>query len=165
MRLRLGASGASVRTPDFTVRSRAMLSNRSMLESVVIPQLAYRDVAEAVSWLCSVFGFKERLRIGSHRAQLTFPGGGSLVVTEGAPQQNPATGGYACHRVMVRVSDIDSHHRRAAQHGARILSPPKDYPYGERQYSVLDLGGHRWDFSQSIADVEPASWGGELLET
>ena len=142
-----------------------MLSNRSMLESVVIPQLAYRDVSEAASWLCSVFGFKERLRIGNHRAQLSFPGGGSLVVTEGAPQQNPATSGYACHRVMVRVSDIDSHHRHAAQHGARILSPPKDYPYGERQYSVLDLGGHRWDFSQSIADVDPAAWGGELLET
>ena len=53
-----------------------MLSNRSMLKSVVIPQLAYRDVGEAVSWLCSAFGFKERVRIGNHRAQLTFPGGG-----------------------------------------------------------------------------------------
>jgi len=28
---------------------------------------------------------------------------------------------------------------------------------------AVDLGGHRWDFSQSIADVDPASWGGELL--
>jgi uncharacterized glyoxalase superfamily protein PhnB len=142
-----------------------MLSNRSMLESVVIPQLAYRDVGEAVSWLCSVFGFKERVRIGNHRAQLTFPGGGSLVVTEGAPQHSVATGGYACHRVMVRVSDVDSHHRHATQHGVKILSPPKDYPYGERQYSAVDLGGHRWDFSQSIADVDPASWGGEVPET
>ena len=142
-----------------------MLSNRSMLDSVVIPQLAYRDVGEAVSWLCLVFGFKQRVRIGNHRAQLTFPGGGSLVVTEGAPQQNVNTGVYACHRVMVRVSDVDSHHRHSSQHGARILSPPKDYPYGERQYSTVDLGGHRWDFSQSIADVEPASWGGELFDT
>ncbi len=142
-----------------------MFSNRSMLKSVVIPQLAYRDVGEAVSRLWSVFGFKERVRIGNHRAQLTFPGGGSLVVTEGAPQQSVATGGHACHRVMVRVSDVDSHHRHASQHGAKILSPPKDYPYGERQYSAVDLGGHRWDFSQSIADVDPASWGGELPET
>jgi hypothetical protein len=61
---------------------KAMLSNLSMLKSAVIPQLAYRDVGEAVSWLCSVFGFKERVRIGNHRAQLTFPGGGSL---EGHP--------------------------------------------------------------------------------
>jgi len=66
---------------------------------------------------------------------------------------------------MVRVSDVDSHHRRAIEHGAKILSPPKDYPYGERQYSAVDPGGHRWDFSESIADVDPASWGGELLDT
>lgn len=142
-----------------------MLSNRSMLKSVVIPQLAYRDVGEAVSWLCLVFGFKERVRIGNHRAQLTFPGGGSLVVIQGVPEQRFASEGYACHRVMVRVSDVDSHHRRATQHGTKILSPPKDYPYGERQYSAEDLGGHTWDFSQSIADVDPASWGGELHET
>jgi uncharacterized glyoxalase superfamily protein PhnB len=45
----------------------------------------------------------------------------------------------------------------------KILSPPADYPYGERQYSVEDLGGRRWTFSQSIADSDPASWGGELL--
>jgi uncharacterized glyoxalase superfamily protein PhnB len=136
-----------------------------MLQSVVIPQLAYRDVREAVSWLCSVFGFKERVRIGHHRAQLTFPGGGSLVVSQAVPEQNVATEAYACHRVMVRVSDVDSHYQRAIQQGAKILSPPKDYPYGERQYSVEDPGGHRWDFSQTIADIDPASWGGELSET
>lgn len=102
-----------------------MLSNRSMLNSVVIPQLAYHDVAGAVSWLCLVFGFKQRVRIGHHRAQLTFPGGGSLVVTEGASQQDEKTRAYACHRVMVRVSDVDRHHRHSSQHGATILSPPR----------------------------------------
>jgi uncharacterized glyoxalase superfamily protein PhnB len=142
-----------------------MLSNRSMLNSVVIPELTYRDVGEAVSWLCSAFGFNERVRIGNHRAQLTFPGGGSLVVTGGAPKEDVAASGYSCHRVLVRVADIDSHHRHATQHGAKILSSPEDYPYGERQYSALDPGGHRWDFSQSIADVDPGTWGGELLET
>ena len=39
--------------------------------------------------------------------------------------------------------------------------PPTDFPYGERQYSVEDPGGHRWTFSQSIADVDPRTWGGE----
>jgi len=44
--------------------------------------------------------------------------------------------------VMVRVSDINSHHDRAKQHGARILRPPPtDYPYGERQYTAEDSGG------------------------
>jgi len=61
-----------------------VISNRSMLPSVVIPELAYRDVGEAVAWLCAAFGFRERLRIGDHRAQLTVGEGGSLVVTDGA---------------------------------------------------------------------------------
>jgi uncharacterized glyoxalase superfamily protein PhnB len=64
------------------------------------------------------------------------------------------------HLVMVRVPDANSHHERARQHGARILNPPTDYPYGERQYNVQDFAGHRWTFTQSIADVAPEQWGG-----
>ena len=63
----------------------------------------------------------------------------------------------------VRVDDVDAHHAHAAASGARILRPPADYPYGERQYTALDLAGHVWTFSQSIADVDPADWGGELV--
>jgi hypothetical protein len=48
----------------------------------------------------------------------------------------------------------------AREGGARILDPPADYPYGERQYTAEDLSGHRWTFSQSIADVVPEEWGG-----
>jgi uncharacterized glyoxalase superfamily protein PhnB len=44
------------------------------------------------------------------------------------------------------------------------VSPPTDYPYGERQCTVEDLGGHHWTFSQSIADVDPADWGGVLVD-
>jgi hypothetical protein len=56
---------------------------------------------------------------------------------------------------MVRVDDVERHHERAKQGGARILRPPAEYPYGERQYSVEDFAGHQWTFSQSIADVAP----------
>jgi hypothetical protein len=34
------------------------------------------------------------------------------------------------------------------------------YPYGERQYTAEDLAGHRWTFTQAIADVAPEDWGG-----
>jgi uncharacterized glyoxalase superfamily protein PhnB len=32
--------------------------------------------------------------------------------------------------------------------------------YGERQYDAQDFYGHRWDFTETIADVDPGSWGG-----
>jgi len=41
-----------------------------------------------------------------------------------------------------------------------ILAPPTDHPYGERQYNVQDFAGHRWTFTQSLADVAPGQWGG-----
>ncbi len=47
-----------------------ILENRSMPPGSIIPELGYRDLKTAVGWLCNVFGFRERLQIGNHRAQL-----------------------------------------------------------------------------------------------
>lgn len=134
-----------------------MTRNRSMPPAVIIPELPYPNVRQATDWLCRTFGFTERLRIGNHRAQLSF-GEGSLVVT----QKNH--GSDASFSVMVRVDEIDRHYERVKQAGAQIVSAPADYPYGERQYTVEDPGGHRWTFSQTIADVDPKTWGGILFE-
>jgi len=137
-----------------------MNNNRSMPTAVIIPELPYPDVAEAARWLCQTFGFVQRLRIGNHRAQLSF-GAGSIVVTK--RPSRPASGASGCS-VMVRVADVDEHYQKVKQSGATVLQSPADFPYGERQYLVKDPGGHHWTFSQTIADVDPASWGGILYE-
>ena len=136
-----------------------MQRNRSMPPGTFIPELAYDDVSEASAWLCRAFGFSERLRIANHRIQLCF-GDGSMVVIE-----RPTSGGAAehFHSTMVRVDDVDAHHELARRNGARIVRPPETHPYGERQYTAEDPGGHRWTFSQSVADVDPADWGGTLI--
>jgi uncharacterized glyoxalase superfamily protein PhnB len=125
-----------------------------MPSCTVIPVLGYPDVGEAIDWLCQAFGFSLRIRIANHRAQLN-AGDGAIVISG-----ETGAGGKDCHYVMVRVENADSHHQRATQHGARILASPADYPFGERQYTVEDFAGHRWTFSQSIADVDPKDWGG-----
>ena len=132
-----------------------MISNRYVPDAQVIPELPYDDVGEASDWLCGAFGFKERLRIGDHRAQLVFGDGAVIAIERDAGDTSRSS-------VLVRVEDADSHHEQAASQGARILRPPADYPYGERQYTAEDLGGHVWTFSESIADIDPASWGGLL---
>lgn len=91
-------------------------------------------------------------RAGDHRAQLNI-GEGAMAVTK---SETAGSG----ESVMVRVDNVDEHHRLALQHGAKILQPPTDFPYGERQYTVEDLGGHSWTFSQTIADIAPEEWGG-----
>lgn len=136
-----------------------MLVNRSIPSCTVIPVLRYGDVSEAARWLCEAFGFTERLRIADHRIQLNV-GDAAVVVAE--QRGGPVPG--ANHSVMVRVEDANGHCEQARQHGAKILSPPTDYPYGERQYTAEDLGGHQWTFSQSIADVAPEDWGGTPVD-
>lgn len=130
-----------------------------MPDAVMIPVLAYADVSEAVNWLSAAFGFVERLRIGDHRAQMVVPGGGAMVVRD-APSGVDAAA--HAHSTMVRVSDANALFQRAVSHGARVLHPVTDHAYGERQFTVADIGGHSWTFSQSMADVEPETWGGVL---
>ena len=137
-----------------------MRPNRSIPASQVIPELAYPDVGAAADWLCEAFGFTPRLRIADHRIQLTYGSGALVVVAAEAAAGEPAA--LAMHSVLVRVADADAHHARARAAGARISSPPTTYPFGERQYSAFDLFGHRWTFSQSVADVDPRDWGGSL---
>ncbi|MGE0866149.1 MAG: VOC family protein [Vicinamibacterales bacterium] len=138
-----------------------MAINRGMPNSTVIPELAYPDVKVAADWLCRAFGFKPRLLIGGHRAQLSI-GDGAMVVTQRAGVTAPDA--PATHAVMVRVADVDAHHAAAVAAGATVSGPPATFPYGERQYTAVDPGGHRWTFSQSVADIDPASWGGVLID-
>ena len=66
------------------------------------------------------------------------------------------------HSALVRVQAIDAHFLRSREHGARIIRDPEDFPYGERQYTCVDPAGHSWTFSETVRDVDPADWGGEL---
>jgi uncharacterized glyoxalase superfamily protein PhnB len=123
-----------------------------MPASTVIPVLGYEDVGAAIEWLCRTFGFSERWRAGNHRAQLAV-GDGAVALTERSGDAQPAD-------VMVRIEDVEAHHARVRELGAAVLREPADYPYGERQYTVEDPGGHRWTFSQTIGNVAPEDWGG-----
>ncbi len=135
----------------------ALRPNRSMPRSSVIPVLAYPDVSRAADWLCHTFGFVERLRIGDYRVQLVL-GNGAVVIVAGQPPSDPADS------IIVRVEDVDQHCTAAVAAGAQIVMQPTRFPYGERQYTAVDPAGRRWTFSQSVADVDPAQWGGELRE-
>ena len=134
-------------------------SNRSIPTAVTVPVLTVSDVPEAVAWLGEAFGFTERLRIGEgHRSQLEVSGGGAVILAEVRPDTRVPTPGETAHSVLVRVTDAHGHCERARRAGARILMEPTDFEYGERQYASEDPFGHRWTFSETLADVDPADW-------
>ena len=151
-----------------------MVVNRSAAPGPVVPTLIYADVGQAIAWLCETFGFTECFRYGPEGhpvgAQIAV-GKGSVSLSVTRAGQSPAWADYAelrpprpnevTHLVEVRVDDVDQHCEQARRRGARILNPPETYPFGERQYTAEDLGGHRWTFTQSVADVTPEEWGGK----
>src|ERR1700730_5425439 len=50
---------ASLRT-----EANSLISNRSVPTDIVLPHLGYRDLGEAIVWLCKAVGFVENFRYG-----------------------------------------------------------------------------------------------------
>lgn len=141
-------------------------ANRSAPSATVVPVLIYKDVGRAVDWLCGAFGFTERLRApgrdgGVSHAQLQVAEGALMLGAAGGPFRPPDPDAIPQY-VHVTVEDVDAHFEHVKAFGARVLDAPADMPFGERQYSAEDPEGHRWVFSQHVADVAPESWGARV---
>jgi uncharacterized glyoxalase superfamily protein PhnB len=138
---------------------------------VITPMLSFEDVAAAINWLTTAFGFQEERsqRYTDPDGKVTHAemrlGGGAVMLGSPSPHyEGPRRHaetceasrrwrepGYVVDGVHVLVEDVDAHFRRAKEAGATILSEPEDQQYAERVYRVEDLDGHRWMFGQPIS--------------
>jgi len=138
----------------------APATNRSAPLGAVIPVLSYADVQAATDWLVDVLGFKVRVLIGpGHRAQLTFADGSLIVADDGSDRVAPSPGAVTAS-VMLRVDDVNAVCGKVRQAGGVILSEPQTYPYGERQGTFRDPGGHVWTLTQTLTNTPPGDWTG-----
>ena len=142
-----------------------MIANRSAPDAAIVPILVYEDVGKALEFLARAFGLTERLRAewgGSiSHAQMDIGGGSIMMGKQGGPFMAPA-GDTVSQYAHVHVEDVDRHFAHAKAAGAIILKEPADMPFGVRQYTAKDIGGHWWTFSQNIRDVDPAEWGAQV---
>jgi uncharacterized glyoxalase superfamily protein PhnB len=137
-----------------------MKPNRSIPDATVIPVLTYPDVREAVDWLVRALGFAERVWIGpNHRAQLSC-GSGALIVADVSGERRSPRPGEVTHSIHLRVDDARAALARAEEAGARVLTEPTDFAYGERQCALEDPWGHRWTLTETLRDAAPEEWGG-----
>jgi uncharacterized glyoxalase superfamily protein PhnB len=140
------------------------ITNRSAPRATIVPILVYQDVDAALDWLQRV-GFVERLRaLGPDgrvtHAQLDFGEGSVMIGKEAGPFHRPPAG-IVSQLVHVAVTDADAHFDRAKSAGLSVLREPATMPFGERQYTLQDLEGHWWVFSQHVADLAPEDWGAQ----
>ena len=137
---------------------------------MLVPMRSYEDAASAIDWLCDAFGFEERVEarrtddrgVVGH-AELTLGDDVIWVATPSEHYRGPKRHAEECEQaarwldnpwavdgVFLEVADVDAHHARAVEHGARILREPNDPGVGFRIYTAEDPEGHRWMFGQRV---------------
>lgn len=145
-----------------------MIANRSAPKATVVPILVYEDVGKALEFLTRAFGFKERLRAehgGSiSHAQMDIGECSIMMGKQGGPFRAPQDSATVSQYATVHIENIDDHCERARAAGAVILKEPTDMPFGVRQYTAKDIGGHWWTFSENIRDVDPSEWGAKVAK-
>lgn len=126
----------------------------------ISPYLYYEDVAGALAFLSSAFGFQERMRMpgpdgGIMHAEMELADGVIMLGRPGADYRNPKHLGGATQGLYVYVDDVDGHFEQARKAKAKIVARPEDQFYGDRRYTAEDPEGHQWFFAQHVRDVAP----------
>jgi len=128
--------------------------------------IAYEDTAAAIDWLTRAFGFEEHgqryvMEDGTiGHAELEIGGERVMLATPNREYQSPRTHRERCEAarrwldnpwvidgLLVEVDDLEAHHARTVEAGAKVIRPLADGPDG-RLYTAEDLEGHRWMFQQ-----------------
>jgi len=118
----------------------SMVRNRSVPTDTILPHITYQNVASAVAWLTTVFGFTEHYRHGDPRAvsgaQMHLGNAWIMLNSARAGSASPAQAGHRTQSLTVFVDDVDAHFEKAKAASARIVEDLHETIYGERQYGV-----------------------------
>jgi uncharacterized glyoxalase superfamily protein PhnB len=125
------------------------------------PGLLYHNAPAMIEWLCNAFCFEKRMVVPENdkilHAHLTFDNGGIMLSSAeeyAYPELCKSTkdaGGVGTVEIIVFVSEIPDHYKKAKQWGTQIIVDLEDKPYGGKGYSGRDPEGHVWAFGSDDA--------------
>lgn len=120
----------------------------------IVTILVYADITAAHDFLVETFGFESG---GVHRnddgevmhGEVSLAGETVWLhrVSPDYGLRGVADLGSATGMLNVFVEDVDAHHAHSMASGAKIVFPPTDQPYGQREYAVSDTEGRIWSFA------------------
>lgn len=118
----------------------------------VVPYLMVGDLDAAVAFLTRAFGLVERYRLPGH-AELDLDGAPVMLgqPPEDGDTRPPSRLGGVSQYLYVYVADLDARWEKAVAAGARVVEELSDRSYGQRNFTVEDVDGHRWCFAQAAA--------------
>ena len=144
------------------------MRNRSVPVDSILPHVTYQDVAAAIQWLHDTFGFEEHYRYGPPEspqgAQMHLGNAWIMLNSPRETRTSPSLVGQHTQSLTIFLPDVNGHYARVKAAGAQIVEDLNEPAYGERQFAVTDLEGHRWLFSQHVRDVDPKEWGATVAD-
>ena len=124
--------------------------------SDMYPRLVVLGAAQAIDFYVKALGAKEITRYTDeasgriHHAALELSGVTFAVKDEGDGDPAPPTLGGSPVVMALYVDDADAVGRRMEEHGATVVFPISDQPYGERAGRLADPFGHLWMIAQRV---------------
>jgi uncharacterized glyoxalase superfamily protein PhnB len=128
----------------------------------VIPLLVYKDIAAAHDFLVKTFGFEaggvERTDEGRAIHGEVRAGDTTIWLHRvTAEHELDYSTAMESSGLVVFVDNVDEHYKRVRASDAHIDSELQDMPYGQREYGVHDMEGHRWWFATPLSAQAEAS--------
>jgi uncharacterized glyoxalase superfamily protein PhnB len=137
----------------------------SVSADIVLPHIVYRDVGTPIQWLSRAFAFGEHYRYSESSGAQMHLGDAWIMVRKARPgEATPLQLGCWTQSLTVFMEDVEAHYKKAKAAGSKIIEELNETAYGEFQYGVEDLDGHRWLFARHARGVNPETWGAKLAD-
>jgi uncharacterized glyoxalase superfamily protein PhnB len=118
----------------------------------IVPVFQVNSLESAVKFYEEVLGFEEDFRFGSYAGIKL--GAISLHLSEQTESgrseyKKPVGSGIA----YIFCDEVDRYYEQIKTKGAKAMYSPQDFPYGMREFMVIDLDGNHLAFGSEIEDV------------
>ena len=96
------------------------MQNRSVPTDTVLPHVIYQNLADALAWLSTTFGFSEHYRYGEPVSGAQVHLGNAYIMVTGprSGDGSPAQLGYRTQYLTVFLDHVDAHYEHAKSAGA-----------------------------------------------
>ena len=113
--------------------------------------LAVRDLKKSTQFYIDVLGFRRDFGDGSDGWSFLSRDNFKLMLGE-CPDEKPASElGDHSYVVYLIVEGLDQLHQEISARGAKVISDPRDEPWGLREFGIRTPDGHRIRFGEPIS--------------